>query len=98
MFSSEYKYNLVTGLSLDYSGQHAIQKLEETVRYFSNPLENIQTQDLPTICENNQAAQKLSEEVFQKDHELLQQRKEMDFLKQKTKNAKMRVACGETTG
>jgi hypothetical protein len=90
MFSSEYKYNLVTGLSLDYSGQHAIQKLEETVRYFSNPLENIQTQDLPTICENNQ--------VFQKDHELLQQRKEMDFLKQKTKNAKMRVACGETTG
>lgn len=98
MFSSEYKYNLVTGLSLDYSGQHAIQKLEETVRYFSNPLECIQTQDLPTICENNQAAQKLSEEVFQKDHELLQQRKEMYFMKQKAKSAKMRVACGETTG
>lgn len=98
MFSSEYKYNLVTGLSLDYSGQHAIQKLEETVRYFSNPLEMINTKDLSIISANNKASSKLSEQVFQKDHELLQQRKEMYFMKQKTNSAKKLLASGETHG
>jgi hypothetical protein len=51
--NSHYKWKLVTATSVDYIGQKATTKLDETVRFFNNPLHGIEGDDTSDIINLN---------------------------------------------
>jgi hypothetical protein len=64
--NSHYKWKLVTGTSVDYVGQKATTKLDETVRFFNNPLNGIEGDDTSDIINLNCEYEEISQEQVEK--------------------------------
>lgn len=64
--NSHYKWKLVTGISVDYMGQKATTKLDETVRFFNNPLHGIEGDDTSDITNLNLEYEEISQEQVEK--------------------------------
>lgn len=64
--NSHYKWKLVTGTSVDYIGQKATTKLDDTVRFFNNPLAGFEGEDTSDIINLNCEYEEVSQEQVKK--------------------------------
>jgi hypothetical protein len=64
--NSHYKWKLVTGTSVDYVGQKATTKLDDTVRFFKNPLAGMEGKDTTDIITLNCEYEEVSQEQVEK--------------------------------
>ena len=85
--NAQYKWKLVTSTSVDYVGQKATTKLDETVRFFTNPLKTTTEDD------NHQELIKLNLEFEDVNEKLME--KKITFVKTAAITKKSAIQCKE---
>jgi hypothetical protein len=69
-----YKKNLAISTEPDYCGQSVIQKLQENVRYYDNPMMVIEAAELEQMIAANREADLRQEQIYEKEGQSLEQR------------------------
>jgi hypothetical protein len=77
----EFKHGIVTNTNTDYKGQSIIQKLENSVRYYSNPIRGLNETEMGE-------AKTLYKEHGEDSHELLKKQKKLCGLRDQGKLSK----------